>query len=185
MFFVDEQNGWLTGTCNGVAPGVLLFNTTDGGSTWQKVALAEPADQPGLFDNQDVNCGSENPQVDSNSRFHLSIVCQFYATDPRTVISYDYTLSSDGQTWSSKAYPGGILAFTSGGKILAAGENWQISTDDESTWSEMGFTRLPVRQIQQPEDGSLYAISQDDTHGLILYSRDTGTTWTEIQPGLK
>ncbi len=71
MLFTEALHGWMTGTCNGVAPGVLLFQTVDGGISWEKMSLPDPADEPGLFDSQDVMCGSTSPSLDEINKHIL------------------------------------------------------------------------------------------------------------------
>jgi photosystem II stability/assembly factor-like uncharacterized protein len=49
MLFTSAQEGWLTGTCSGVAAGVWLYRTGDGGVTWQPVQLPAPESRPDLL----------------------------------------------------------------------------------------------------------------------------------------
>jgi hypothetical protein len=44
--FSDAQHGWLTGTCNGVAPGVFLFKSSDGAPLQRPVTLTAPPARP-------------------------------------------------------------------------------------------------------------------------------------------
>jgi photosystem II stability/assembly factor-like uncharacterized protein len=185
MYFMDDQNGYLTGTCNGVAAGVLFYKTRNGGKSWAQVVLPEPSDQPGLFTNQDVNCGSYFPQMDQDKVVHISVACQFYNTTPQTTSSYSYTLNADGATWTIHPYPGGYLFFLDSKMALTAGLDWQRSGDGAAAWSELELKNLPAKQIDLVTPNLLYAVTQDDTHSQLLVSNDAGLTWTEILPGLQ
>ena len=76
LIFADAQNGWLTGSCNGVAAGVLLFQTHDGGKTWSNVNLPDPDNHPGIYQNFDAVCASQFPNVSAES-VQLEVACKF------------------------------------------------------------------------------------------------------------
>lgn len=184
MFFVDEQNGYLTGTCNGVAPGALLFTTTDGGVTWQKVELPEPAGHAGLFTRADAACGTENAGVDDMNALHLTVSCRMYASDPAETLWFSYTRVEDDAGWDSAEFPGGFISYLTDTNWLAASPNWNISTDAGATWNQIGTQNYTVTQIQNA-GGELYAVSQGESDARLYHSSDYGQTWQIIQPGAK
>lgn len=58
LAFSDPQNGWLTGDCPGLMPGLFLYSTRDGGDTWQPVSLPVPPGQSAdLFGGEKAGCG--------------------------------------------------------------------------------------------------------------------------------
>jgi len=75
MKFTSQTRGWLTGDCNGVKAGVLLYQTNDAGSTWQEVTLPGPAGAPDLFSNQNLACGSYDPFFFGNDWGVLNVRC--------------------------------------------------------------------------------------------------------------
>jgi photosystem II stability/assembly factor-like uncharacterized protein len=184
MFFVDQNTGFLTGTCNGVAAGVLLFKTTDGGSTWQKEDLPEPKDKAGLFADQNVSCATDSPQLDSTGRFHLAVTCKDFTTENAQPVAYSYTSGADG-SWASKSYPGGALVYLDGSKAAAASPDWYTTVDDGQTWTAGSKQPLPVLQMEQASDGTLFALAQQDTSTTLFTSTDAGQNWTALQPGVQ
>ncbi len=57
MAFTDAQHGWITYELAGVASGVWIYGTADGGTTWSQVDLPAPDDKPDLFENDAYSCG--------------------------------------------------------------------------------------------------------------------------------
>ncbi|GAB4491744.1 MAG: hypothetical protein Fur0016_02350 [Anaerolineales bacterium] len=58
LAFSNPQNGWLTGDCPGLMPGLFLYSARDGGETWQPVSLPVPSGQPAdLFGGERAGCG--------------------------------------------------------------------------------------------------------------------------------
>jgi len=105
MVFADSQTGWVTGDCHGVAPGVFLQATSDGGQTWQTPELAPPADKADLFANPEVGCGTYDPTAPSPQFGALVVRCVFFTADPIRTESYLYTTADSGQTWQLSPTP--------------------------------------------------------------------------------
>jgi photosystem II stability/assembly factor-like uncharacterized protein len=139
MTFADEQTGWVTGNCNGVAPILLFQQTTDGGVTWEPVELPPPAGAPSdLFARDDVYCGTESP-VWADEVLRVPVVCRdfdFKATN------YLYS-TTDGRDWSVSVLPV-YEAFGS------------LDFLDENTGWVSGFLESgsgPQRDVYQTRDG--------------------------------
>ena len=174
----------MTGTCNGVAPGVLLFQTLDGGISWLKVNLPDPTGQPGLFNGQDVVCGSTSPALDSTkSTFSVTVSCKQFSGDNSTQLNYRYSTSDQGQSWKSIAFPGGFWVQLEANQRLAVGEEWQFSSDAGVNWGTAGKAGNPVIQIQVTPDGSIFALTMSETQSEILFSADHGKSWKTVLPG--
>jgi hypothetical protein len=92
MLFADESHGWLTGDCHGVAAGVLLFSSSDGGVSWEEVSLPEPADAPGLYTDMLAACGSYDPFTFGSEQGHLGVRCADYIADDHLPVLPVYTL---------------------------------------------------------------------------------------------
>ncbi len=185
VFFTDDAHGWMTGTCNGVAPGVLLFKTTDGGTTWEKVALPDPDGHTELFIAEDSVCGSMQPRLDTAGDFHISVTCRLYITDQAQPVYFDYQYIPDEDGWISRPYPGGAVVYLDESNRMAVGEEWQFSDDGGEEWGSAGQVQPPILQIQYTADQLLYAVGLSDTLNLLFYSANQGKSWKEIVPGLK
>lgn len=184
MIFLDQNRGYLTGSCNGVAPGVLFYKTEDGGTTWAKVTLPEPQQHSALFSAQDVVCGSQNPQVDADSVLHVTVSCRTYDTDPAKSEWYLYSQKPGSQDWTGQAYPGGAAWFMDARSAVCSSPDWQMTTDGGETWQMTGSQTATVQQIDLAEDGTLFALSQDEGVSQLFISTDQGKTWQKINSGL-
>ncbi len=176
--FSDSQNGWLTGTCNGVAPGVLLFNTKDGGATWNRVELDDPYGYSGLYQSFDAVCSSQYPDA-SIGLIHLEVACKNMAAPMDRPIVTLYTSLDGGDSWVQKSIPPGILNYLPEDGLMVIGEEVSISWDGGDSWE---------RQPNAPE--GLSAQFVDGEYGWILPSSgkdifqtvDGGKTWQSITP---
>jgi len=130
LLFTDAQNGWLTGDCNGVAAGVLLYRTRDGGQTWEYVSLPPPPENPGQFEDFTMACGSYSPDFQDAQNGKIAVQCINMETDLRQIDYYLYQTGDGGESWTSNLYPGGRLLFL----------------DDQIGWSL-------DREIYQTQDG--------------------------------
>lgn len=183
MFFTDEQTGYLTGTCNGVAPGALFFRTADGGATWQKVELPDPASQPGLFESGETACGTENPQMDADGTLHLTVSCRMFTSDPAKTLWFTYAQAAGSTDWTSAEFPGGTITYLDGSTWVAASPNWNRTSDAGATWQQTGEQTYTVNQIQSV-GSDLFAVAQGETDGRLYHSTDQGQTWQVVQTGL-
>ena len=120
LFFADKNNGWLTGTCNGVASGVYLYRTPDGGTTWETVTLPAPVDQPELFTNFSQVCESAFPQTDEKGAVHIAVNCKNMEDPLKQLSSYVYRTTDNGSHWQIQPYPGGTLVIVSQTKWFSA-----------------------------------------------------------------
>jgi photosystem II stability/assembly factor-like uncharacterized protein len=134
MLFTDATHGWLTGDCNGVMAGVLLYKSSDAGTTWQEVTLPAPTNTPGLFDDMNVACGSYDPFFFGNDLGHLSVRCANYGGQQTIYTYYIYTTQDGGSTWTSAIYPGESLYFYSADTGWAISSKIQLTTDGGATW---------------------------------------------------
>ncbi len=183
LLFTDAKHGWLTGTCSGVAAGVLLFRTTDGGQTWQDVRLPAPASAPDLYTSFDMGCASNFPAFLEPRQGYIAVSCEHLTEDPRTTDHYLFFTDDGGETWSSTPYPGGELRFFDDQTGLALGKEIYKTEDAGVSWTKIsvlswdGFFDFPSVEIG-------WAVAQSDDQVALVHSQDGGQFWDIIQPEL-
>ena len=182
MLFTDASHGWLTGDCNGVKAGALLYKTIDAGSTWQEVTLPEPPSYPGLFSNESmVACGSYNPFFFKNDIGHLSVNCHDFQGTQITLSYYLYTTQDGGNTWTSTSYSGEGIYFFSMEVGWALSNKIQLTTDGGKTWkpiSDVSWT--PQMDFVSEQLGWAVAIAGEEV-GLVK-TDNGGAKWTLLIP---
>jgi len=182
MLFTDATHGWLTGDCNGVKAGALLYKTNDAGSTWQEVTLPEPASYPGLFSVESmVACGSYDPFFFSNDAGYLSVNCQDFSGTQITFSYYLYTTQDGGNTWTSTSYPGNGLYFFSADTGWALANKIQLTTDGGKTWtaiSDVSWT--PQMDFISEQVGWAVATAGNDI--ALVKTDNGGAKWTVLVP---
>lgn len=180
MLFTDATHGWLTGDCNGVKAGVLLYNTTDAGSTWQEVSLPEPPSYPGLFSNESqVACGSYNPFFFGNDLGHLNVKCQDFSGTQITYSYYLYTTQDGGNSWTSVSYPGQSLYFFSADTGWALASKIQRTTDGGKTWTAISdVTWTPQMDFVSEQIG--WAVATAGQEVALVKTDNGGAKWTML-----
>ncbi len=176
--FKDAQNGWLTGSCNGVAPGVLLFNTKDGGSTWSRVTLNDPDGHPGMYQSFDSVCSSQYPDA-SNGTIRLEVACKKMSAPLDRPIVNLYSSADDGKNWVQKSIPAGNLSYLPEDGLWVQGDQTSISWDGGMTWSELQ---------DAPTGSSVHFLNKTigwlitDNGELIFETTDGGKNWLAFTP---
>ena len=182
LFFTDATHGWLTGDCGGVMAGVLLFKTTDAGSTWQMVTLPEPADYPGIFSPESwIACGSYDPFFFSNDLGLIGVNCQDYSGTQVSYFYYVYTTSDGGNSWRSTQYPGERLYFVTPDIGWALASKIQRTTDGGATWTPISNVSWTA-QFDFVDANTGWAIARSDNQMALVKSVDGGTRWSILIP---
>jgi photosystem II stability/assembly factor-like uncharacterized protein len=185
MLFTDATHGWLTGDCNGVKAGVLLFKSADAGSTWQPVTLPEPANAPGIFSiDSNYACGSYDPFFFGNDLAHLSVRCANYGGSTITYSYYIYTTQDGGNTWTSATYPGEALYFVSADTGWALASKIQLTTDGGKTWKPVSDVTWTA-QFDFVSEQFGWAIAQADNEVALVKSDNGGARWSILVPTVK
>lgn len=179
MHFADAQHGWLTGDCGGVAPGVLLFRTEDGGTSWQDVTLPAPPEEPGLFGDQSV-CGSYHPASVSPDQIRLIVQCRLYTSDPPAITSYFYTTEDSGTTWTPRPYPGGTLLVENEQNLLSLGTEIFRSDDGGKSWIRLSTVTWEGDFSFAGDVG--WAVARSDGAVALVKTTDRGATWSILEP---
>ncbi len=178
LVFVDARNGWLTGTCNGMAAGVLLFHTQDAGKTWRSVVLPSPQNHPGLFQDPNAVCGSQFPKAEGINIELVAVCKQMNASldQPITILN---TSADGGASWAQQEIPGGILNYLPENGLLVLSDKRSLSTDGGSTWIDL--PQAPngkSAQFIEMKTGWILAATGDE----IYLTLDGGNTWESITP---
>ncbi len=182
MLFTDATHGWLTGDCNGVKAGVLLFNSTDAGSTWQEVSLPAPANAPALFDvNTQVACGSYDPFFFGNDLGHLSVRCADYSGAQISNTYYIYTTQNGGSTWTVASYPGEALYFFSADSGWALSTKIQHTTDGGASWTPISDVTWTA-QMDFISEQIGWGVARAGDQVALVKTTDGGGHWTMLVP---
>lgn len=178
LVFSDANNGWLTGSCNGVAPGVLFFHTTDAGKTWNTVELPSPQNHPGMFQDQNAVCGSQFPDTVGQS-VKVEVVCKLMNASLDQPVTVLNSSADGGVTWTQLDIPAGVLNYLPENGFLVLSDKSSMSIDAGATWID-----LP----QAPNGNSAQFINAktgwilSTTGEQIFTTLDDGATWETITP---
>lgn len=183
LLFTDATHGWLTGDCGGVMAGVLLFKTTDAGSTWQPVTLPSPPGMLTLFTDMNLACGSYDPFFFSNDLGHLGVRCTNYTVTPNTYNYYVYTTQDGGITWTSSIYPGITLYFFSADTGWALSDKIQHTTDGGATWAIISEITWSA-QMDFISEKIGWAVARSDNAIALVKTENGGARWTELLPSV-
>jgi photosystem II stability/assembly factor-like uncharacterized protein len=181
IVFTDATHGWLTGDCNSVAPGVLLFKTSDGGASWQSLDLPDPLGAQGLFTDPNVACGSYDPFFFSNDLGHLGVRCYNFTVSPMTHNYYIYTTRDGGATWTSSTYPGESLYFISPDTGWAVSQKIQRTKDGGGTWSVLTNVDWTAKFDFISEKVG-WGVAQTGDAIALVRSIDGGMIWSQLTP---
>ncbi len=135
MTFTDLEHGWLTGDCNGVAVGALLFMTEDSGRSWMPIALPEPV--PGVFSESGPACGTYSPVFLNPQEGFLVVRCVQYLEDSTETNYFGYATIDGGETWRIETYPGGDLYILDNQVRWAMGRDQYQTTDGAINWEKI------------------------------------------------
>jgi len=181
MLFTDARHGWLTGTCNGVAAGVLIFRTADGGHTWETVNLPQPSGKASLFTDLGVECSSEYPVFLTSQEGFLAVRCSHYAPNPADTLTYLYSTQDGGELWKPVAYPGGALKFFDGRTGLAFGKEIYQTKDGGESWAKISVVSWEGA-FTFPDQQRGWAVARSDDQVALVSSQDGGQYWTLLEP---
>lgn len=194
LLFTDTTHGWLTGDCHGVAAGVQLFKSIDGGATWTPVTLPDPTNAPGLFSNFEAACGSYDPFFFSNELGHLAVNCMDYSQDPPTYQYFVYTTQDGGNTWVSSPYPGEALYFFSADSGWAFSKKINSTTDGGLSWtvvSNVSWTVTSDVTMRAQVDFVSEQVGWAVAHGhdqvaqpALVQTRDGCVHWAMLVPSV-
>ncbi|HEY5119249.1 MAG TPA: hypothetical protein VII90_07320, partial [Anaerolineales bacterium] len=173
-------NGWLTGNCNGVAPGVLLFQTGDGGVTWNSIHLPVPTGHADLFTGNQYACGINAPFILAD-QIYLGVECMDMSTNPGTSTPFLYRSPVSGSAWTSQAYPGGDIFTLNGNRIWALGKDIYRSDDGGNNWTKISTVTWDG-QFDFVSSTLGFAIAKKDSGYGLVQTNDGGALWALLSP---
>ncbi len=188
IWFTDEVHGWLTGSCNGVAAGVLLFRTDDGGVTWKTVDLPVPAGYEGLFSMENGYCGSNPIRGADPSLLRIEVACR-QVNPVEAAVFFDAVSEDDGATWSiAKVDHSRAYTYDAGdGYFVDLAREWLWSEDGGGTWAaadiEPGWQGYGI-DFQAVDLNHWLALVWDDGKTNLAFSEDMGKNWVMLDPVL-
>lgn len=185
LVFPSDQIGWLTGNCNGVMAGALLFHSVDSGQTWQSVTLPAPAEAPDLFSESGPACGTQSPIFLSPQAGKLIVRCDDFTHDPAVTSFYLYATQDGGVTWTETSSPAGILAFLTEDAGWAFSRTLFHTTDAGETWTKVVTVNWDG-QFSFVSDTLGWAVaraaSDSGTAIALVHTEAGGRVWAEIHP---
>lgn len=185
LAFASASLGWLTGTCNAVAPGVLLFQTQNGGTSWQKLTLPAPAENSAIFSAQNVSCGSEPPVLVSASAGFLPVTCRGMETGVKSY-SWAYAASAPGWTWGVRKAPAaaiGSFDFTStnDGHFVGGGQAFR-SADGGKNWNAMGSVTWEGLDLSFLNSSEGWVAARSGMNYALVKTANGGASWAMLAP---
>jgi photosystem II stability/assembly factor-like uncharacterized protein len=190
IVFTGPWIGWLTGDCHGERPGVFLFQTYDGGKTWEEAKLPSPATPAGMLTTDDYACRIRDPIFFAQgSQFMIGVECTSKATQDLTAYLYSSDLTEGG--WHSMAYPGGQLVIRSAGdgrvfrgdvrSGIIVGDDTYIYNGETDEWEKVEPIVFTAQFDFIDWNNGWGAPQQDDARQL-MFTSDGGHTWKDLKP---
>ena len=181
MAFADAQNGWITYENGGVAPGLTLFGTANGGYSWGERSLPAPDSQADLFTNQNYSCGSYNLAFLDAQQGSMVVTCLMGAGDLKK--SWFYRTSDGGVSWQSSPLPvaGGDLQMIDSKNGYYVGGYIFRTTDSGKSWG----TVIPVKWGGQPEFVDMtngWIVAEKDTEKALVKTKNAAVNWSILKP---
>ena len=190
ILFTGPYIGWMTGDCRGARAGVFLYQTYDGGKTWDAAKLPSPATPPGLFTLSDFSCRIQPPIFFAQGpQLLLAVECTS-KTSPTTA-AYLYSSSLDGSNWHSITYPGGQMVVRSPGdgrvfrgdveSGLAVGKEMHIYNGKTDEWEKLDSIEW-TGQFDFIDWNKGWAAARQAETPLLMYTSNGGRTWKDLKP---
>jgi photosystem II stability/assembly factor-like uncharacterized protein len=180
MTFADAQKGWITYENGGVAPGVTLFQTLDGGYTWALQSLPAPTSQADLFTNQNYSCGAYNLAFLDAQKGSMVVTCMMGSGDIKK--SWLYRTSDAGASWQSNPLPAAagnlqmvdaVNGYYVGGKIFR-------TTNGGASWTAV----IPVTWSGQPDFVDMnngWIVAVNDAERALVQTTNSAVNWVILK----
>ncbi|HEY9087715.1 MAG TPA: hypothetical protein VIO36_06060 [Anaerolineaceae bacterium] len=187
--FQDAMTGWVTGGCNGVLPGLFLYQTNDGGLTWLPVTLPPPENAPSLLADETNVCSTSHPEI-REGFFRVQVSCTISTGGN---VAWLYTSQSDGQAWGARSLPAAFGSVD----LQPSGPMWMLGTDsiDQNAERELyrsvdGGSTWQTIMADLNWQGLLNFVDNQDGFALVsvaeaprlIKTNDGGQTWVEVDP---
>ncbi len=189
VWFRDELHGYAVGTCDGVMAGLYLYDTADGGETWNEAALPAPDEVPGAYTDEMSMC--EGTDLLFTDAQHGSLLVRCTDMNSMQARRWLYRTVDGGQSWSSALLPAPLGEIT----FLDENQGWYIAppapdstvgtkvyhtTDGGATWAELAAIDWsgPVN-FADAQNGWVAGGSQ--VGKALLHTADGGATWEQVK----
>lgn len=180
LVFVTPKDGWMSVDCHGVVPVPYIFQSHDGGQSWESVDLPAPPSLPDIF-NQGY-CGPSDPILFSSTSGDLVLNCMQYNKDNvSTPKSFLYETTNSGASWKTYPYPGGPLQFADSSTAFALSRSLQRSDDAGHTWVAVKSVNWDG-QFSFINAQTAWVVATDNGQAALVKTVDGGQTWQEIKP---
>jgi photosystem II stability/assembly factor-like uncharacterized protein len=186
LAFIDANNGWATGDCQGVAPGLFLYRTMDGGNTWAQATISAPAGKPNMFTDQNSGCGSYSMNFLDANNGEMIVTCITSNSSSMTKLSWIYTTTDGGQNWTSHALPADSGQY----QFLDVGHGYYVSghiyktIDSGASWSSI----IPVSWNGQPDFVDMsngWIVAKNGTDIALVKTTNAAVNWAIIKAVVK
>ena len=181
MTFTDAQKGWLTYENGGVARGVTLYQSLDGGQTWALQSLPAPSTQPDLFTNESYSCGIYgmtflNPQLGN-----MVVTCMMGSGDLKK--SWFYRTADGGSSWQSSLLPtpAGFFQMLDGSQGYYVSQKIFRTADGGQSWAAV----IPVTWSGQPvfvDMNNGWIVAEKDTEKALVQTKNAAVNWSILKP---
>jgi photosystem II stability/assembly factor-like uncharacterized protein len=180
IVFADPQLGWITGDCHAVAPGVFLYRTEDGGSTWNTQEIPAPAGAPvDLFNQPYIGCGTYDPIFVAPNNIILNLRCDNFESS--TTDYYAYRTTDGGEIWSVDSFPGDSLLFINSEVGWGLGRDIYQTTDGGQTWNKVSSVNWDG-QFDFVSEQLGWAVARADGQIALVKTENAGRKWQELKP---
>lgn len=188
--FSTPANGWLTGYCPGLLPGLFYYGTNNGGQSWQLVTLASPPDQSADYLSKG-NPGCGIPDLVYNSARALAFVVRCMVGDTDKSLAWLYVGRDNAQPQARRLpAPYGSLMFTSpdDGWMVGAQLNDPAAPgaiyhtmDGGVSWNMVIVTAWQGKaDFVDSQTGWVVAQSADKL--ALVMTQDGGLSWQALAP---
>ncbi len=181
LLFTSPLEGWMTGDCGGVAPGVLFFHSPDGGENWDRVRLPPPPETPDLFERSDVACGADSLSFPDPQHGRMVVFCRMYNETPTRDVYYLYESDNSGRLWLPMSFPGERAVFLTKDLGWAVGPTVRRTTDGGQTWKEMGKVAWQA-EFSFVSETLGWAVARAQEELALVTTRDGGRDWLILKP---
>ncbi len=178
--FGDLSNGLAT-IDNCPVDGPPIEQTADGGTTWARVILPPPQEQPETVSS--AYCETSSPQFVTADLLLLSASCTSYS-DPQVERTLLYRSADGGQTWDTWDFPGGDIFFLDESRGFALGREIYWTADGGVTWEQEKSVNWDG-QFSFVDADVGWAVARADDEIALVKTEDRGKTWQIIEPLLE
>ena len=180
MAFADAQKGWITYENGGVALGLTLYSTANGGYSWAEQSLPAPDSQADLFTNQNYSCGAYNLTFLDSQQGSMVVTCMMGSGDFKK--SWLYRTADAGQSWQSSLLPapGGDLQMIDAKNGYYVSGNIFRTTDSGKSW----VTVIPVKWGGQPNFIDLatgWIVAVNDAERALVQTTNSAVNWVILK----